>query len=306
MIQQGVGWRVPGVGTMLIALCDIEKQRVGGRGSGVGTPSKTVTSRAFSLVELLFVIAIITLLAALLFPVFERAREQARSAVCFSNMRQIGVGVALYIQDYDETYPMNRMPDATHPIEGCKLTGDNAYPIGSLEDSSINWRRVVQPYLKNKQVMVCPSNPNVERSPAPGIPPGDQTNRYYPPKDYLPLSYAYNGSFFHEAIPPCLYGEKLERPRFLPEIENSSSLIFLLESRDSFPDMGTWFLNSSNGQNGLGPFQSHNSLCTFLFADLHVKRLKLAATCTGKMWTDRYPDGGNGCQHLDQLADEYK
>lgn len=262
--------------------------------------------RAFSLIELLFVIAIISLLAALLYPVFERAREQARSAVCFSNMRQIGVGVQLYIQDYDETYPMNRMPDDNHPIAGCKLTGGSTYPIGSLEDSSVNWRRIVQPYLKSKQVMICPSNPNVARAPAPGIPPGDQTNRYYSPKDYLPLSYAYNGNFFHEAIPPCLYGENLERPRSMPEIDNSSNLIFLLESRLGYPDLGSWFLNMSSGQNGSGPFQSHNSQSTFLFADMHVKHLKLAATCVRKMWTDSRPDVPGGCERLEQLPDEYK
>ncbi len=112
--------------------------------------------KAFSLSELLFVIAIISLLAVLLFPVFERAREQGRSAVCFSNMRQVGVSVLLYLQDYDETYPMNRMPDETPPLEGCKLIGTSEFPIGSLEDSKVNWRRLIQPYLKSKQAMVCP------------------------------------------------------------------------------------------------------------------------------------------------------
>ncbi len=58
--------------------------------------------RAFTLIELLVVIAIIAILAAILFPVFARAREQARSASCKSNLKQIATGFLMYAQDYDE------------------------------------------------------------------------------------------------------------------------------------------------------------------------------------------------------------
>ena len=60
---------------------------------------------AFTLIELLVVIAIIAILAAILFPVFAQAREKARSASCLSNEKQIGLGLMMYTQDYDETYP---------------------------------------------------------------------------------------------------------------------------------------------------------------------------------------------------------
>jgi prepilin-type N-terminal cleavage/methylation domain-containing protein/prepilin-type processing-associated H-X9-DG protein len=88
---------------------------------------------AFTLIELLIVIAIIAILAAILFPVFAQAREKARQASCTANLRQIGTAVRMYLQDYDEVYmPWGQEP----PI--C--------PQGRLD-----------PYIKNKQVWVCPS-----------------------------------------------------------------------------------------------------------------------------------------------------
>src|SRR5438067_275349 len=63
------------------------------------------TRRGFTLIELLVVIAIIAILAAILFPVFAQARESARMTSCLSNLRQIGTGTLMYIQDYDELYP---------------------------------------------------------------------------------------------------------------------------------------------------------------------------------------------------------
>ena len=61
-------------------------------------------NRGFTLIELLVVIAIIALLAAILFPVFARARENARRASCQSNMKQVALGVAQYVSDNDETW----------------------------------------------------------------------------------------------------------------------------------------------------------------------------------------------------------
>ncbi|MBW3635970.1 MAG: DUF1559 domain-containing protein [Armatimonadetes bacterium] len=70
------------------------------------TGAPTVPRRAgFTLIELLVVIAIIAILAAILFPVFGRARENARRSACLSNLKQIGTGFAMYQQDYDDTMP---------------------------------------------------------------------------------------------------------------------------------------------------------------------------------------------------------
>src|SRR5690349_4121179 len=59
--------------------------------------------KGFTLIELLVVIAIIAILAAILFPVFAQAREKARQTTCLSNTKQMGLGLMMYAQDYDET-----------------------------------------------------------------------------------------------------------------------------------------------------------------------------------------------------------
>src|SRR5471032_2605405 len=66
----------------------------------------SVRSIGFTLIEILVVIAIIAILAAILFPAFARARENARRASCQSNLKQIGIGMTQYCQDYDERLPM--------------------------------------------------------------------------------------------------------------------------------------------------------------------------------------------------------
>ncbi|RYX82561.1 DUF1559 domain-containing protein [bacterium] len=115
---------------------------------------KSTRRLAFTLIELLVVIAIIAILAAILFPVFARARENARRASCQSNLKQIGLGVMQYIQDYDEKYPIwdlqnNTSPDAYIP------GGQNGYYDGYWTYG--NWRYYIQPYVKSTQLFTCPS-----------------------------------------------------------------------------------------------------------------------------------------------------
>ncbi len=78
---------------------------------------KAVPRAGFTLIELLVVIAIIAILAAILFPVFASARENARKSACLSNMKQVGLGVMQYVQDYDERMPLNLgdVPDYARP-----------------------------------------------------------------------------------------------------------------------------------------------------------------------------------------------
>jgi prepilin-type N-terminal cleavage/methylation domain-containing protein/prepilin-type processing-associated H-X9-DG protein len=98
----------------------------------------------FTLIELLVVIAIIAILAAILFPVFARARENARRASCMSNMKQIGLGIMQYTQDYDEHLPAGFLSYA-----------GAVYPDGSTHTES--WRVAIYPYVKSVQVFNCPS-----------------------------------------------------------------------------------------------------------------------------------------------------
>lgn len=99
------------------------------------TSPSTRARRAFTLIELLVVIAIIAILAAILFPVFGRARENARRSSCQSNLKQIALAVTQYAQDYDERY----------------------IPIRTSATSYFSWPAVVAPYLKSTQVLACPS-----------------------------------------------------------------------------------------------------------------------------------------------------
>jgi len=99
--------------------------------------------QGFTLIELLVVIAVIAILAAILFPVFAQAREKARQATCFSNLKQIGTAMMMYAQDSDEYVTQlwqygrdANIPDADH---------------------SIYWHVLLQPYIKNYRVFVCPS-----------------------------------------------------------------------------------------------------------------------------------------------------
>jgi prepilin-type N-terminal cleavage/methylation domain-containing protein/prepilin-type processing-associated H-X9-DG protein len=104
----------------------------------------------FTLIELLVVIAIIALLAAILFPVFARARENARRTSCASNLKQIALGFAQYQGDYD-----GRLPHAWDQVGG---TG-NGFSVNATNGTfePVIWLAKIEPYLKSRQIFTCPS-----------------------------------------------------------------------------------------------------------------------------------------------------
>lgn len=123
--------------------------------------TSNTSKRGFTLIELLVVIAIIALLAAILFPVFARARENARKSSCLNNLKQIGLGLAQYTQDFDEIMPMRQ---AGGPDDGKQPGG--------------GWPVTMQQYVKNVQLFKCPSDTSVPAA-------GRSTNSYAMQHDHI-------------------------------------------------------------------------------------------------------------------------
>lgn len=105
---------------------------------------------AFTLLELLVVVAIIGILAAMLFPAFAKAREGGRRASCQSNLRQIGLGALQYSQDYDEILVADWYGIDT-------ATGPTTTQPASVPRARYKWPDAIYPYVKSEQVFICPS-----------------------------------------------------------------------------------------------------------------------------------------------------
>lgn len=108
--------------------------------------------KAFTLIELLVVIAIIAILAAILFPVFARAKDAAKKAVCLSNQKQLGLAIQMYMADYDDRLPDRR--DLKDSLPG----GYRPWTTWPPSDPRSGWAMVVlEPYTKNDEIWMCPS-----------------------------------------------------------------------------------------------------------------------------------------------------
>ena len=126
-------------------------------------------SGAFTLIELLVVIAIIAILAAILFPVFAKARERAKSTTCINNEKQIGIALMTYASDYEDRFPRSAWNN-----------NDASHPFMDQDCPSFGYDLVIMPYVKNWDVFVCPNqvfwgtwadgNAKVKPNPAPPSP----------------------------------------------------------------------------------------------------------------------------------------
>jgi prepilin-type N-terminal cleavage/methylation domain-containing protein/prepilin-type processing-associated H-X9-DG protein len=212
---------------------------------------------AFTLIELLVVIAIIAILASILFPVFGRARENARRSSCLSNMKQIGLGMYQYSQDYDEKF---------------MLEWDGGTDAG--------WKQIVQPYLKSTQIWACPSNTlntKIQMDPVAGYPG-------------IVQSYAGNP----RVLIPSWTGTP---PLSLAVVSATSTRIVMSESSSdpSGPNWATMYDDWDTNQIRDNGFAGHLGTMNCLFIDGHVKAMKPVNTATPiNMWGTQYDNSNTG------------
>ena len=222
--------------------------------------------RAFTLVEMLVVIAIVGLLAALLFPVFARARANARRATCASNLKQIGVALGLYAQDY-RYYPSVDINAYTNHTCGA-------------------WADKIQRYAKFDAIFVCPSAPYGAYSSS--CPAPDKTD----PKNII----SYNGSYDLN-IPNASYKRDPvtgASEMFYPTFQNigpvrylrPSSTILVLDGDGGFvsPGYQTPPATDAATLESYGVDAHHEGGANVAFADGHVKWMSLDALLKRSLW----------------------
>lgn len=215
----------------------------------------TSRTSAFTLIELLVVIAIIAILAAILFPVFGRARENARRSSCQSNLKQIGLGILQYAQDYDEYFPIALVPS-------------------SVAGQNLSWRQTIQPYMKSTQVIMCPSNPNNATQTHAAVDGFPATN----------VSYAASCSSTDAAAATNGVGNiGCTVPISVALIVSTAQCISVVEStaRNSVFQVkipATYGVETDNTNSAGNLFSGHLGTSNYLFADGHVKAMKPLAT----------------------------
>jgi prepilin-type N-terminal cleavage/methylation domain-containing protein/prepilin-type processing-associated H-X9-DG protein len=255
----------------------------------------------FTLIELLVVIAIIAILAAILFPVFASAREKARQTTCASNLKQIGLAIVQYTQDYDELYPIgfndlnnnignsdNTYPATAGTVGYCMLaalaSGDQLWC--DQHGPTIMYQNLIYPYVKSSDLFVCPDKKVYVGSnylcANTGVSYGGNGA-----DDHCNWSYASNGNVLYQLLldtgrfsaTTCTFLSSYWSGVKLPQTSSISqpATIIMLTDRGA--------VNRSNiqggyndptqamGINGWTPSTVHTGNSNYLFVDGHVKCL---------------------------------
>ncbi len=235
---------------------------------------------AFTLIELLVVIAIIAILAAILFPVFAQARGKARQTTCASNIKQLSTGMLMYVQDYDETFPMTLFNNAS----ASSVTSPwDATPTSAPDARKSFWSNAVQPYIKNWQVFSCPSATD-ERS--------DVFNVTNEQAGGITFSYTFNGYLnaypLGEVVSPSrviMYSEGLgvgTMPRFANAFPLAIDASGAIQTKFD-PGKSSAGCTTSAGAYGFGfnydrSWWVHTGGSNYAYIDGHVKWVKNVST----------------------------
>lgn len=202
--------------------------------------------RGFTLIELLVVIAIIAILAAILFPVFSRARAKARQASCLSNIKQLGLGLIMYTQDYDETYC---------PFAYVTPTG----PLTAFD--------MVYPYIKNEQILLCPD---------------DKIGRLIGTGQFIPSPPAPKCSYGVNLADPILAAIDPDPPQYVLGLPDGLGgqlppTRVMGEAEFEYPSQTTLLWDAEHNptmQPLLLPWAKHNGVTNVAFLDGHAKACK--------------------------------
>jgi prepilin-type N-terminal cleavage/methylation domain-containing protein len=214
---------------------------------------------AFTLIELLVVIGILAILAAILFPVFLRAKEAAKASSCASNIRNLALAVELYQIDHDGRFPLA------------------AYADGP---GFLLWHDMTDPYLNNKQVWHCPSS-DVSKTDASGA---------------ITSHYGYNALYL-TTIALDFSNAQRHTAFQTSDIANPSETVLFIESKSSVPnswcgDDGKFLLPPSQPDTHCWgrPHPVHMERTNVAFVDMHVKRLSPKAYYEGRTPPDEFFD----------------